>query len=712
MNEASCDRKQHLRRWPLWILVAAGLPTNLFVLPWLVDRAPSYLAEPLLVGVLAGECCFVVLLSALTSRTWLSGFLLGSLVLLLGGGALALGLQWFEEPVDFIPFFWGTLFLLLGACPLLVLRQVRGWRLIDRRQAVPIREPLAINDLLSVIAVTGAAIVLLRAPMVIWELDASLYWGLIAVIAAVTLSVGVLTLPLAAKFAFTLKTRIGSAVALAILAVSWLIPGFAIVQVIYCWENEWQWEWYDIDVPRFLTGYAAATTVFYVSLGILAASGIALVRVKRASKQDESSPARSPLRLMYVQIVAVVLIASAVSMYLRQIESGRAAKDRQNARIAALAEQLGGQVYISQRVVYAAEFPDTDDDEMARFSVECSSIESLELSGLKFTDAGLAHVARFKQLNQLVLSNTSVTDAGLMHLRDLDLSTLHLQDTAVTGSGLANVRRAALTELDLEGSPIDDAGLVSLGWMPHLYELRLSDTNVTDSGLAQLRRIKRLDDLDLSGTDIDGHGLSELPGLAYLNLARTKVTDASLEALSDWEGMHSLSLSETAVTDALFSHLTHIDDVFDLDLSQTSVTDVGVAMLGNNPHRGDLNLSGTKITGTGFANWKHLPGSLNLSRTDVDAEGFAALRRKQDRLAELSLADTKITDEDLAALVGITWNLDLSNTAVTASGIVAAGFPELAALFVAKGQFSEADLAWLQRNLPCYIQVEDPDEGE
>jgi len=69
-----------------------------------------------------------------------------------------------------------------------------------------------------------------------------------------------------------------------------------------------------------------------------------------------------------------------------------------------------------------------------------------------------------------VLSNTTVTDAGLGHLAGWrQLRALNLSSTAVT-----------------------DAGLRDLGQLPNLEVLVLNNTQVTDQGVAELKRLAQL----------------------------------------------------------------------------------------------------------------------------------------------------------------------------------------------------------------------------
>jgi hypothetical protein len=67
----------------------------------------------------------------------------------------------------------------------------------------------------------------------------------------------------------------------------------------------------------------------------------------------------------------------------------------------------------------------------------------LLLPGTQVTDAGLAHLEGFKNLNVLSLAGTQVTDAALAHLKECQqLTQLYLQRTKVTASGIETLKMA------------------------------------------------------------------------------------------------------------------------------------------------------------------------------------------------------------------------------------------------------------------------------
>ena len=120
-----------------------------------------------------------------------------------------------------------------------------------------------------------------------------------------------------------------------------------------------------------------------------------------------------------------------------------------------------------------------------------------------FTDAGLAHLARLKNLKKLNISYSGgVTDAGLAHLKVLaNLETLTIGFCPkLTDAGLAHLQGLTkLEDLTLNGLLITDAGLANLKALPELRRLDLRDTGagVTDKGILLFKDCKFLQDSHL-----------------------------------------------------------------------------------------------------------------------------------------------------------------------------------------------------------------------
>ncbi|MDB4491809.1 hypothetical protein N9260_02200 [bacterium] len=96
-------------------------------------------------------------------------------------------------------------------------------------------------------------------------------------------------------------------------------------------------------------------------------------------------------------------------------------------------------------------------------------IHTLDLSKTKIKDAGLAPVARFKNLRILLLSRTTVGDEALVHL-----------------SGLM-----ALEILNLYGTNVSNAGLENLKELANLKKLYLWNSKATRAGGDRLKKVNR-----------------------------------------------------------------------------------------------------------------------------------------------------------------------------------------------------------------------------
>lgn len=153
-----------------------------------------------------------------------------------------------------------------------------------------------------------------------------------------------------------------------------------------------------------------------------------------------------------------------------------------------------------------------------------------------FGDAGLKHVARLRDIEQLDLVQCSITDAGLAATLGLtQLRRLNLSCNDVSSDGLRHLQPLRRLEaLDLEGTNVAD--LAQLGDKPRLTELDLAATLVDNDAVAALRRFPDLSRLTLRNTNVDDRvveTLVALPRLSYVDLSATRVTDLGEQSLSE-----------------------------------------------------------------------------------------------------------------------------------------------------------------------------------
>jgi serine/threonine protein kinase len=163
---------------------------------------------------------------------------------------------------------------------------------------------------------------------------------------------------------------------------------------------------------------------------------------------------------------------------------------------------------------------------------------SLDLRGTRVTDQGLQELAGLVHLASLQIGGLKVTDAGVKALtRMTRLQVLDLSDTGVTDEGVKEViGHHTMTNLNLQGlRKVTDASLKELAGLERLQFLVLSGTGVTDAVLRDLAGLERLHFLVLSNTAVTDAGIKELarcPRLTFLGVAGvSKVSKAQLEEL-------------------------------------------------------------------------------------------------------------------------------------------------------------------------------------
>lgn len=672
-----------------------------------------------LAGVICGECLVVVLLSGLSCRTWLGGFLLGLAISSVGFCALLLGV-WFSDgdSLEALPAI-GMLpsFLFAATAPLYLFRQMFHWRLVRGRQKVLPSPPIGIADLFSFVAIAAATLVLLRAPAVIWETDQSDFWPPVLIVCGVLFAMGWLVAPLAAWLAFGVRSRLKSWCGLILLGLAVFMAIVIISQFFYSWSASWNERREPIPVIATLVGGAWSVLSFIVI--VFSLNGMSLVRrqggepvrnaVAERTEDVMLEVARQRRRTRW-RIAIAIAVTTIVSVALAWLQSWRSARDQENKRLQAIAERLDGQLGIYDRQVMTIQLGNAADGDIDQFK-ECSRVTNLELRSPHFTDGALARIRYFPLVGYLALSGTNITDDGLVHLANLrQLTSLELGHTQVTGSGLRYfVDGSPLASLNVDYSRFDDSSCSLLPWFTSLKSISLKRTLITDDGLRHLVKLPSLQWLDLRGTTTCGVGIRGYRSLYTLQLDNTIVDDAGVAGLKDSHQLHSFSLSSTPITDGVFEYIRNFDHLGFLNVSHTSVTDAGVERISHLTQLESLDASETSITGVGFRAWDSQSrlSTLNLAGTAIDDEGVRYLRNIP-KLETLSLARTEVTDACLPQLALLPLSdLDLRQTNVTAGGILAHSWPWLKRLRLVVGQFTEAELSQLKQRLSVEITVTD-----
>ncbi len=133
----------------------------------------------------------------------------------------------------------------------------------------------------------------------------------------------------------------------------------------------------------------------------------------------------------------------------------------------------------------------------------------------RFGDSYVPLLDAFPTLERLDLSKTRITDAGAKRLPQLPaLTELNLSDTDITDVSLADLRKfKSLRRLDLDGTQITDAGIRELGNLQTLTELNMAiGAAITDAALKDIARLRNLVALDLSFSSVSDVGLAGLRG--------------------------------------------------------------------------------------------------------------------------------------------------------------------------------------------------------
>ena len=163
------------------------------------------------------------------------------------------------------------------------------------------------------------------------------------------------------------------------------------------------------------------------------------------------------------------------------------------------------------------------DDDLAAFH-DLHSLVSAEFNATladtthkpRITDAGLEHIARWKNLRRLQLVGLPITDDGLRQLVHLsELRSLQLGGTKVRGKGLTALRN--LDWLRMDATPVQDDDLQHIARLDNLEQLYLDSTDISDAGLRHLAGMKRLRILNVHGTKVTAEGVAwlqaKMPGI-------------------------------------------------------------------------------------------------------------------------------------------------------------------------------------------------------
>lgn len=273
----------------------------------------------------------------------------------------------------------------------------------------------------------------------------------------------------------------------------------------------------------------------------------------------------------------------------------------------------------------------TGTDELLRQLQSLKSLRTLyvEVSN-GVSDAGLKHIGRLTSLESLSLYAMNFSDHALKpldnlkNLRELSINEAGLQNAALVHiGGLSN-----LEVLTISGNKISDAGLKHLQELTKLRRLGIRNSShqdsrmeITDEGLAQLAPLRELRSLDLVGTAVTGEGLrhlSNFPHLESLFLSGPWINDDGMARVSNCKELKTLGLQYTKVGDKGFEQLGKLSRLERLDLSSRFVTDKGLGELVPLMNLKHVTLRCSDVGDEGL---KHLSEIRTLKRLDLYGSG-------------------------------------------------------------------------------------------
>lgn len=301
-------------------------------------------------------------------------------------------------------------------------------------------------------------------------------------------------------------------------------------------------------------------------------------------------------------------------------------------------------------------------------------LEILRLSDRQATNKGLAELNSLKNLQELAIHGTlgdesRVNDAALAHiagfttLKRLSITSIPIASTSeITDAGLAHLGRLVdLEELTLQaGNRVTDTGLQPLNRLSKLRLLNLSYGQPGDAGFAVLGQLTSLEDLVVSAPDnqsrISDAGLARLIGLK--NLRRLilpqlpAVSDDGLQSIGKLAALEDLTLNGSQITDAGLSNLAHLTHLKSLSLSQTpGITGSGLVHLQGATGLEKLTLAETAVQGRELQRLTAFPGLVRLALSgakisDADLEPLTKLKN----LEVLALRDVDLSPSALELL--------------------------------------------------------------
>jgi len=227
------------------------------------------------------------------------------------------------------------------------------------------------------------------------------------------------------------------------------------------------------------------------------------------------------------------------------------------------------------------------------------------------SDEGLETLAdqpnRAQALRTLRLARCSITDAGLKHLEKLEnLEELDLNGcVSISSSALGDTlgKLIHLTSLDVSYCP----GILRTSWqgkIQALKSLELCYSGVRDSHLARLRSLPMLEELNLDSCIVADWGIAHLvdnnvvPNLTTLDLADSDISDAAMSKIAQLQHLRHLSLFYCNISNRGLRHIASMSSLEVLNLDSRDIGDEGLKYLRGLPLK-SLDLFSSRVTDLG-----------------------------------------------------------------------------------------------------------------
>jgi internalin A len=270
----------------------------------------------------------------------------------------------------------------------------------------------------------------------------------------------------------------------------------------------------------------------------------------------------------------------------------------------------------------------------------------LKLGGPAVTDAALARLIGFGQLECLELADSTISEQGLKSLTELpNLRRLYFQDCSLSdGSLKALTEFPKIRSLYFLDCSLSDDSLESLYGARSLVELRLRESDVTEAGILAIRganptwavvfnkHIHVREDKKVHEDYLPS--IQQLPQVKELAFKGPLTSDATLGVLKDARSLDSLRLVGCRVTDDGLRNLRGLTLLTRLYLWGTDATD-----------------SDCQITDRGLEHISHLSSLTDLTvyNCQFTDDGIGELA-KMTSLRRLTLRNTAISDAGVAEL--------------------------------------------------------------